>query len=109
MLAIVLVMAVVSLSFTAEWLGQRRHDQQEVERLSTHARGLAMLAGRSFHGGDFQRDALEGLLRDSAAALGVSYEIHRVRGTVEKARDVANEGWRSLNDVAGGAQGRWSA
>jgi hypothetical protein len=25
MLAIVLVMAVVSLSFTAEWLGQRRH------------------------------------------------------------------------------------
>jgi two-component system NtrC family sensor kinase len=83
MLAIVLVMAVVSLSFTAEWLGKRRHDQQEVERLSTHARGLAMLAGRSFHGGDFQRDALEGLLRDSAAALGVSYEIHRVRGDGE--------------------------
>lgn len=83
MLAIVLVMAVVSLSFTAEWLGQRRHDQQEVERLSTHARGLAMLAGRSFHGGDFQRDALDGLLRDSAAALGVSYEIHRVRGDGE--------------------------
>jgi two-component system NtrC family sensor kinase len=83
MLTIVLVMAVVSLSFTAEWLGQRRHDQQEVERLSTHARGLAMLAARSFHGGDFQRDALDGLLRDSAAALGVSYEIHRVRGDGE--------------------------
>jgi two-component system NtrC family sensor kinase len=83
MLAIVLVMAVISLSFTAEWLGQRRHDQQEVERLSTHARGLAMLAARSFHGGDFQRDALDGLLRDSAAALGVSYEIHRVRGDGE--------------------------
>ena len=37
-------------------------------------------------------------------------EMHRVRGTVEKARNVASEGWRSLNDVAGGApQGRWSA
>ena len=35
-------------------------------------------------------------------------EITRLRGTVEKARTAANEGWRSLNDVAG-AQGRWSA
>jgi two-component system, NtrC family, sensor kinase len=83
MLAIVLVMAVVSLSFTAEWLGQRRHDQQEVERLSTHARSLAMLAARSFHGGDFQRDELEGLLRDSATALGASYEVHRIRSDGE--------------------------
>jgi hypothetical protein len=36
-------------------------------------------------------------------------EIARVRGTVEKARTAANEGWRSLSDIAGGAQGRWSA
>jgi hypothetical protein len=36
-------------------------------------------------------------------------EIHRMRGTVEKARSVASEGWRSLSDVTGGAQGRWSA
>jgi hypothetical protein len=39
-------------------------------------------------------------------------ELHNVRGTVEKARTAADEGWRSLNDVAGGtggAQGRWSA
>ena len=38
-------------------------------------------------------------------------ELHNIRGTVEKARTAANEGWRSLNDVAGGtdAQGRWSA
>src|SRR5689334_1670196 len=83
MLAIVLVMAVVSLSFTAELLGKRRHDQQEIERLSTHARGLAMLAARSFHGGDFQRDALDALLRDSSAALGVSYEVHRLRSDGE--------------------------
>lgn len=37
------------------------------------------------------------------------HELTRVRGTVEKARNVANEGWRSLNDVTGAAQGRWSA
>ena len=38
-------------------------------------------------------------------------ELHNVRGTVEKARTAANEGWRSLNDIAGGGgpQGRWSA
>jgi hypothetical protein len=35
-------------------------------------------------------------------------ELTRMRGTVEKARTAANEGWRSLNDVAGG-QTRWSA
>ena len=31
-------------------------------------------------------------------------ELTRVRGTVEKARTAANEGWRSLSDIAGGAQ-----
>jgi hypothetical protein len=36
-------------------------------------------------------------------------EITRVRGTVEKARSAANEGWRSLNEITGGGQGRWSA
>ena len=37
-------------------------------------------------------------------------ELANVRGTVEKARTAANEGWRSLNEMAGGAaQGRWSA
>ena len=35
-------------------------------------------------------------------------ELTRVRGTVEKARTAANEGWRSLNEVTGG-QSRWSA
>ena len=34
-------------------------------------------------------------------------EVTRVRGTVEKARSAANEGWRSLSDITG--QGRWSA
>ncbi len=37
-------------------------------------------------------------------------EMGRVRGTVEKARSAANEGWRSLSDITGGGQGgRWSA
>ena len=36
-------------------------------------------------------------------------ELTRARGTVDKARTAATEGWRSLNDVAGAASGRWSA
>ena len=37
-------------------------------------------------------------------------ELTRARGTVEKARNAASEGWRSLNEVTGAAQGggRWS-
>jgi hypothetical protein len=36
-------------------------------------------------------------------------ELANVRGTVDKAKTAANEGWRSLNEITGGAQGRWSA
>jgi hypothetical protein len=38
-------------------------------------------------------------------------EMTRVRGTVEKARTAANEGWRSINDMTGASSspGRWSA
>ena len=37
-------------------------------------------------------------------------ELQTMRGTVEKAKTAANEGWRSLNDMAGAsAPGRWSA
>ena len=36
-------------------------------------------------------------------------EMTRVRGTVEKARTAANEGWRSLSDITSGQGGRWSA
>ncbi|MGH9373830.1 MAG: hypothetical protein ACRD15_20125 [Vicinamibacterales bacterium] len=37
-------------------------------------------------------------------------EVTRMRGTVDKARSAASEGWRSLSDMAGGTQqGRWSA
>jgi hypothetical protein len=38
-------------------------------------------------------------------------ELTRVRGTVAKAREAANESWRSLSEMAGTPQpqGRWSA
>lgn len=50
------------------------------------------------------RDQIEPKLDDFVS------ELTRVRGTVEKARTAADEGWRSLNEVAGAASGgRWSA
>jgi len=37
-------------------------------------------------------------------------ELQSVRGTVEKAKTAANEGWRSLNELGGPpSPGRWSA
>jgi hypothetical protein len=36
-------------------------------------------------------------------------EVQRLRGTVQKAKTAANEGWRSLNEITGGESGRWSA
>ena len=35
-------------------------------------------------------------------------ELTRVRGTVDKAKSAASEGWLSLNEVTGGST-RWSA
>lgn len=54
-------------------------------------------------GGRRVRDQIEPRLDDF---LG---ELTRVRGTVEKARTAATEGWRSLNEMTGAGQGRWSA
>lgn len=48
------------------------------------------------------RDQIEPKLDDFVS------ELTKVRGTVEKARSAASEGWRSLNEVTGG-QTRWSA
>ena len=39
-------------------------------------------------------------------------ELANARGTVNKAREAADEGWRTLNEVTGGGgggKGRWSA
>jgi len=50
------------------------------------------------------RDQIEPKLDDFMS------ELTRMKGTVEKARSAANEGWRSLNEVTGGGgQTRWSA
>ena len=49
------------------------------------------------------RDQIEPRLEDFLS------ELTRVRGTVEKARTAANEGWRSLNEMTGAGAGRWSA
>jgi len=57
-------------------------------------------------GGSRVRDQIEPRLDD------FMNELTRMRGTVDKARNAANEGWRSLSDMAGGGgqpQGRWSA
>jgi hypothetical protein len=56
-------------------------------------------------GGRRMRDQIEPKLDDFINEVG------RMRGTVEKARTAANEGWRSLSELtgAGASQGRWSA
>jgi hypothetical protein len=55
-------------------------------------------------GGRRIRDQIEPKLDDFIS------EVTRVRGTVEKARTAANEGWRSLSEMTGGTSGgRWSA
>jgi hypothetical protein len=56
-------------------------------------------------GGRRIRDQIEPKLDDFIS------EVTRVRGTVDKARTAANEGWRSLSEMTGGGTsgGRWSA
>jgi len=50
------------------------------------------------------RDQIEPRLDDFMA------ELARMRGTVDKAKTAANEGWRSLSEMAGGSEpDRWSA
>jgi hypothetical protein len=55
-------------------------------------------------GGRRIRDQIEPRLDD------FMNEVNRMRGTVEKAKNAANEGWRSVSEMTGGTQhGRWSA
>ena len=53
-------------------------------------------------GGQRVRAQIEPKLDDFVA------ELRRMRGTIEKARAAADEGWRSLSDVAGGSPGRFN-
>jgi len=84
-LAIVLVMAVVSLSLVAELLGGRRHMQQEIERVSDHAAGLVLVIGPQLStgasgladGGEVER-----VLRPSVGSLGIiGIDVYRMRET----------------------------
>jgi hypothetical protein len=34
-------------------------------------------------------------------------EVHQIRGTVMKAREAANEGWRSLGEITGRVDREW--
>lgn len=72
-LAMVLVLAVVSLSFAAELLGQRRHRELEIERIRQHTADLASMAAMRFQSGNTDPAAIENLVQQ---ALGSS------RGTV---------------------------
>ncbi len=82
-LALILMMAVVSLSLAGEMLAQRRHVGQEEQRLRDHAAGLAIvlapLLGGSTAG---ERAEIEQVLRGSIGSLGISgIEVHRFVGT----------------------------
>ncbi|TPV95854.1 MAG: HAMP domain-containing histidine kinase [Myxococcales bacterium FL481] len=72
-LAIVLMMAVASLSFASEWLGQRRHERRELGRFQLHARSVAAVAGDLFTRPDrVDRDRLRDLLLPvTGSQLGV--------------------------------------
>ena len=65
-LGLVLVLAVVVLSFAAEFMGRRRHRDLEVDRIAEHASDLASLAGLR---GDTSPAALDDLAQQ---ALGSS-------------------------------------
>src|SRR5690606_1988141 len=65
-LGLVLVLAVVVLSFAAEFMGRRRHQDLEVERVAEHAADLASLASLR---GDTSPAALDDLAQQ---ALGSS-------------------------------------
>jgi signal transduction histidine kinase len=79
-LTMVLVLAVVSLSFAAELLGQRRHRSLEVERMREHTSGLATLAAMRFAGPSPDTSALETLLQQELGSSGstVAVEVYSV-------------------------------
>jgi two-component system, NtrC family, sensor kinase len=85
-LAVILMMAVVSLSLASEVVGARRHQRQAEAQLHDHARALGVLVAPMLAGTTrtIPRTAeLEQALRGSIGTLGiVAIEIHRfVDGT----------------------------
>ena len=72
-LALLVGLAVMSLSLVSQALAKSRHDAREVERLDIYARGMASLASNHFHGpSDFDRATVVDLLQQSVSTqLGV--------------------------------------
>jgi len=80
-LAVVVMMAVVSLSFASEMLAQRRHVDQEQQRLREHAAGLAIVLAPSLVSGTSVRGDVEAVLHASIGSMGIAaIEVHRVLG-----------------------------
>jgi len=80
-LAVVLMMAVLSLSFVNEWLHQRRHEGREQARLESYAEGLANLCAREFRGRtSYDRLAVRNELQQQLASQGglLSLQLFRV-------------------------------
>ena len=80
-LAVLLMMAVVSLSLAGELLGRQRHMDQERARLADHAHGLAIVVGPLLDTAAATpgRPGVEQVLRGSVGTLGiVAIEVWRV-------------------------------
>jgi two-component system, NtrC family, sensor kinase len=81
-LAVVIMMAAVSLSLATELLGRRRHEQLQLDRLGDHAEGLGVIVGPTIVGaapGAAHTSQVEQVLRPSLGTLGITtISIHRV-------------------------------
>ncbi|HWB81407.1 MAG TPA: HAMP domain-containing sensor histidine kinase [Nannocystaceae bacterium] len=88
-LALVIMLAVVSLSLAGEWLARRRHESLELERLRDHTRGLALVVGPVLAQGGpaAERAEVEQVLRPSIGTSGIaSIQLWRRKpdGTLEQ-------------------------
>lgn len=92
-LAVVLMMAVVSLSLASEVLGRRRHDAEQKRQLAEHVQGLAALITPQLGSGALAaagRGQLEPVLRSNLGTLGIeAIEVHRLTGRTDEAPRIA--------------------
>ena len=72
-LALLVGLAVMSLSLVSQALAKHRHDQREVERLDIYARTVSSLVGNHFHGPEeYDRAIISDLLQQSVSTqLGI--------------------------------------
>lgn len=92
-LAVILMMAVVSLSLANEFLGRRRHDAEQRRQLAEHTRGLAALVSPQLGSGALAaagRGQLEPVLRASVGTLGIeAITLHRITGQLDEPPRIA--------------------